>query len=132
MPGKVFVTGGSGFVGQAVVEELLSRGYAVNALSNRQNITGGVTTPFSGFKRMAAGSLRDSQLLPSQALRAGAKTKARDTSPTEAARVTGGTTRASRSCAIPLPMPKPDELAKKAAEGLALPAWSGKAPKPQA
>ncbi len=55
MAGKVFVTGGSGFVGQAVVEELLSRGYAVNALSNRHAITGGVT----GFK----GSLFDTAVL---------------------------------------------------------------------
>ena len=43
MPGKVFVTGGSGFVGQAVIEELLSRGYAVNALVNSRPIDANVT-----------------------------------------------------------------------------------------
>jgi uncharacterized protein YbjT (DUF2867 family) len=32
MAGRVFVTGGRGFVGGAVIDELLSRGYAVNAL----------------------------------------------------------------------------------------------------
>ena len=35
MPGRVFLTGGSGFVGTAVIEELLARGYGVNALLNR-------------------------------------------------------------------------------------------------
>jgi nucleoside-diphosphate-sugar epimerase len=38
MPGKVFVTGGSGFVGQAVIEALLARGYSVNALTNHRKI----------------------------------------------------------------------------------------------
>jgi NADH dehydrogenase len=38
MASRVFITGGSGFVGQAVIEELLSRGHAVNALSHRGSI----------------------------------------------------------------------------------------------
>src|SRR6185436_19334236 len=44
MPGKVFVTGGSGFVGSAVIDVLLSRGYAVNALSNSKKVDAAVTT----------------------------------------------------------------------------------------
>jgi NADH dehydrogenase len=33
------VTGGSGFVGSAVIDELLARGYGVNALVNRRDLT---------------------------------------------------------------------------------------------
>jgi nucleoside-diphosphate-sugar epimerase len=40
MPGRVFVTGGSGFVGSAVIDALLARGYGVNALVNRRQLTG--------------------------------------------------------------------------------------------
>ena len=36
MPGRVFVTGGSGFVGSAVIDDLLERGYGINALFNRR------------------------------------------------------------------------------------------------
>lgn len=34
MAGRVFLTGGSGFVGSAVLSELLARGYSVNALTH--------------------------------------------------------------------------------------------------
>src|SRR5690349_23326374 len=33
-----FVTGGSGFVGSAVIDELVGRGYRVNALVNRRKL----------------------------------------------------------------------------------------------
>jgi NADH dehydrogenase len=39
MPGRIFLTGGSGFVGSAVIDELLARGYGVNVLVNRRSIT---------------------------------------------------------------------------------------------
>jgi uncharacterized protein YbjT (DUF2867 family) len=38
MSKRVFVTGGSGFVGSAVIEQLLSRGYSVNVLSRKGKI----------------------------------------------------------------------------------------------
>jgi uncharacterized protein YbjT (DUF2867 family) len=38
MAKRVFVTGGSGFVGQSVIEELLSRGYEVGALSRNGDL----------------------------------------------------------------------------------------------
>lgn len=50
MPGRIFVTGGSGFVGSAVIAELLSRGYSVNALQDRKPIDprGGRVNPVPG------------------------------------------------------------------------------------
>ncbi len=38
MPGRIFVTGGSGFVGREVISRLLERGYAVNALAHRRQV----------------------------------------------------------------------------------------------
>ena len=35
---RIFVTGGSGFVGAAIIEQLLARGYEVNALVNRSDL----------------------------------------------------------------------------------------------
>ncbi len=36
MPGNVFLTGGSGFVGSAIITELLQRDYSIHALVNRK------------------------------------------------------------------------------------------------
>src|SRR5688572_23445796 len=41
MPGRVFVTGGSGFVGSHVIDELLGRGYGVNALVHGRELRAG-------------------------------------------------------------------------------------------
>jgi NADH dehydrogenase len=38
MPGRIFVTGGSGFVGSAVIDELASRGYQIDALVRRRDV----------------------------------------------------------------------------------------------
>src|SRR5687768_9499458 len=57
MPGRVFITGASGFVGSAVLEELLSRGYSANALVHRGElqVTGDRVTTIKGdlFDRKA-------------------------------------------------------------------------------
>ena len=38
MPCRIFITGGSGFVGSAVIDELLARGHSVNALVNHRDL----------------------------------------------------------------------------------------------
>src|SRR4051812_32357680 len=48
MAGRVMVTGGAGFVGSTVIDELLSRGYAINALVNRHPIRKAGVDSFEG------------------------------------------------------------------------------------
>ena len=57
MAGRIFLTGGSGFVGSAVIEELVSRGYGVNALVNRRE------PKASGDVRAVKGDLFDAAAL---------------------------------------------------------------------
>jgi NADH dehydrogenase len=58
MPGRVFVTGASGFVGTAVVQELAARNYQINALLNRAPVTSSV-----GAVQPIRGSLFDPEIL---------------------------------------------------------------------
>jgi NADH dehydrogenase len=50
MPQRIFITGGSGFVGSAIIRQLLAGGYAVNALVNHKNLpdSGGDVRSFKG------------------------------------------------------------------------------------
>jgi uncharacterized protein YbjT (DUF2867 family) len=57
MPGRIFVTGASGFVGSAIVKELRSRSYTVNALMNRKDL------PVAEGVRVIRGGLFDAAVL---------------------------------------------------------------------
>lgn len=58
MPSRVFITGGSGFVGAAVIDQLLARGYAVNALAR-----GALPPPVAGRVQVTSGDLFDASAL---------------------------------------------------------------------
>jgi nucleoside-diphosphate-sugar epimerase len=58
MPSRVMVTGASGFVGTAVLEELASRNYSVNALTNQRPVRAG-----GSLVESVKGSLFDRQSL---------------------------------------------------------------------
>ena len=58
MPGRVFVTGGSGFVGSHVIGELLEREYGVVALSHRKDLD-----TRGGRVRVVKGDLFDARAL---------------------------------------------------------------------
>ena len=57
MPERIFVTGGSGFVGGAVIDELLSRGFGVNALIHQKDL------PIPGDVQCFKGGLFDTRAL---------------------------------------------------------------------
>jgi NADH dehydrogenase len=57
MAGRVFVTGGSGFVGRAILSRLLSNGYSANALVNQKKLD------LSGDIRSIPGGLFDDAAL---------------------------------------------------------------------
>jgi len=60
--GRVFVTGGAGFIGSTLVPELLSRGYAVTVFDN---LSSGIRSnlPVSKDMRIVAGDVRDFEMV---------------------------------------------------------------------